>query len=48
MADGSRPFHVHCDAAIDGYGAAVEQEQPEVQDGPSRTSAALPSILNSN
>ena len=29
MADGSRPFHVYCDAFIDGFGAALEQEQPD-------------------
>ena len=28
VADGSRPFHVYCDACIDGFGAALEQEQP--------------------
>lgn len=27
-ADGSRPFHLYCDAGIDGFGAAIEQEQP--------------------
>ena len=27
VADGSRPFHVYCDACIDGFGAALEQEQ---------------------
>ena len=27
LADGSRPFHVYCDACIDGFGAALEQEQ---------------------
>ena len=37
VADGSRPFHVYCDACIDGFGAALEQEQ-EVA---SRTSACL-------
>ena len=26
VADGSRPFHVYCDACIDGFGAALEQE----------------------
>ena len=29
VADGSRPFHVYCDACIDGFGAALEQEQPD-------------------
>ena len=24
VADGSRPFHVYCDACIDGFGAALE------------------------
>ena len=28
VADGSRPFRVYCDACIDGFGAALEQEQP--------------------
>ena len=27
VADGSRPFHVYCDACVDGFGAALEQEQ---------------------
>ena len=27
--DGSRPFHVYCDECIDGFGAALEQEQPD-------------------
>ena len=27
VADGSRPFHVYCDAGIDEFGAALEQEQ---------------------
>ena len=26
VADGSRPFHVYCDACIDGFGATLEQE----------------------
>ena len=26
VAEGSRPFHVYCDACIDGFGAALEQE----------------------
>ena len=25
VADGSRPFHVYCDACVDGFGVAVEQ-----------------------
>ena len=25
VTDGSRPFHVYCDACIDGFGAALEQ-----------------------
>ena len=29
--NGSRPFHVYCDACIDGFGAALEQDQA---DGP--------------
>ena len=29
VADGSRPFHVYCDACIDGFGAALELEQPD-------------------
>ena len=29
VADGSRPFHVYCDACIDGFGAALEQEQED-------------------
>ena len=27
VANGTRPFHVYCDACIDGFGAALEQEQ---------------------
>ena len=30
VADGSRPFHVYGDACIDGFGAALEQEQETV------------------
>ena len=26
VADGSRSFHVHCDACIDGFGDVLEQE----------------------
>ena len=29
VADGSRPFHVYYDACIDGFGAALEQEQAD-------------------
>ena len=29
LADGSRPFHVYCDACIDGFGTALELEQPD-------------------
>ena len=29
VTDGSRPFHVYCDACIDGFGAALEQEQAD-------------------
>ena len=29
MADGSHPIHVYCDACIDGFGAVLEQKQPE-------------------
>ena len=29
VADGSPPFHVYCDAFIDGFGAAYEQEQTD-------------------
>ena len=29
VADGSRPFHVYCEACIDGFGAALEQEQTD-------------------
>ena len=29
VADGSRPFHVYCDACIDRFGATLEQEQPD-------------------
>ena len=29
VADGSRPFHVYCDACIDGFGVALEQEQED-------------------
>ena len=31
VADGTRPFHVYCDACIDGFGAALKQERT---DGP--------------
>ena len=29
VADGSRPFHVYCDACINRFGAALEQEEPD-------------------
>ena len=29
VIDGSRLFHVYCDAFIDGFGAALEQKQPD-------------------
>ena len=29
VADGSRPFHVYCDALIDGFSAALEREQED-------------------
>ncbi|MEO9747519.1 MAG: ribonuclease H family protein, partial [Marinobacter sp.] len=29
VSDGSRPFHAYCDACIDGFGAALEQEQSD-------------------
>ena len=29
VADGSSPFHVYCGACIAGFGAALEQEQPD-------------------
>ena len=29
VTDGSRSFHVYCDACIDGFGAELEQEQPD-------------------
>ena len=29
VADGSRPFHVYCDACIDGFCAALEQENED-------------------
>ena len=29
VADGSRPFRVYCDASIDGFGATLDQEQPD-------------------
>ena len=37
-ADGSRPFYVYSDACLDGFGAALEQEQP---DGSVRLSAYI-------
>ena len=29
VADDSRPFRLYCDASIDGFGATLEQEQPD-------------------
>ena len=29
VADNSRPFRLYCDASRDGFGAALEQEQPD-------------------
>ena len=29
VADGSHIFHVYCDACADGFGGALEQEQPD-------------------
>ena len=29
VANGSRPFQVYCDACMDGFGAALEQEQAD-------------------
>ena len=29
VTDGSRPFRLYCDASIDGFGATLEQEQPD-------------------
>ena len=29
VADNSRPFRLYCDASIDGFGATLEQEQPD-------------------
>ena len=29
VADNSRPFVLYCDASRDGFGATIEQEQPE-------------------
>ena len=29
VADGCHPFHMYCDACIDGFGAALEQERPD-------------------
>ena len=39
--DGTRPFYVYCDACVDGFGAAFEQEQTDGFINPSRTSAEL-------
>ena len=29
VADNSRPFRLYCDSSIDGFGATLEQEQPD-------------------
>ncbi|CAB1101693.1 unnamed protein product [Ectocarpus sp. CCAP 1310/34] len=29
VSDGSRPFHLYCDASHDGFGGTLEQEQPD-------------------
>ncbi|CAB1103815.1 unnamed protein product [Ectocarpus sp. CCAP 1310/34] len=29
VSDGSRPFHLYCDASRDGFGGTLEQEQPD-------------------
>ena len=29
VADGSRPFHVYCDACVDGFAAVLKQEQDD-------------------
>ena len=29
VEDGSRPIRVYCGASIDGFGATLEQEQPD-------------------
>ena len=29
VADGYRRFHAYCDACIDGFGAALEEEEPD-------------------
>ncbi|CAB1100714.1 unnamed protein product [Ectocarpus sp. CCAP 1310/34] len=29
VSDGSRPLHLYCDASRDGFGATLEQEQPD-------------------
>ena len=29
VTDLSRPFRLYCDAGIDGFGATVEQDQPD-------------------
>ena len=47
VADGSRPFHVYCDACIDGFGAALEQEQEDGFMKLSRISAELRSTQKS-
>ena len=44
IADGYRPFRVYCDAGIDGFGAALEQEQLDGSVGPIAYISALRSI----
>ena len=34
VADGTRPFRVYCDTCIDGFGAALEQEQTDCSTKP--------------
>ena len=34
VADGTSPFHVNCDACIDGFGAALEQKQTDGSTNP--------------
>ena len=46
VADGSRPFHVYCDACIDGFGPHLNRSNRTAQCGPLLTPAALPSILS--
>ena len=44
VADGSRSFHVYCDAYIDGLVLRMNRSSRTAQCDPSPTSAALPSI----